>query len=298
MSAFPGFQPPTENWSRLPNEIIDQLPEIRSIAELKVILYILRHTWGYGDSEKRISIEEFCTGRVRADGSRIDAGCGISANSVRSGLDAAVEHGFISVLVDDSDLARIKKYYAIREIGGGDFLNRKTGVQKLNPTPQKVNSGVQELSAGVQLLNPGIPKVEPRTKKETIERNLEKKTSSGSEDTSGNRQVAASDENIGKFFDFWIQNMPGTMTEYIKEQLLDLIKDYGLFEVHYATEQAISMNKRFIKYVAGICKRRASGTEEETNGSYRNGNHKGNGKSTAAAVSAKPGQERFASLLD
>lgn len=123
-------------------------------------------------------------------------------------------------------------------------------------------------------------------------------SSSSSEDTTGNRQVAANEENIGKFFDFWIQNMPGTMTEYIKEQLLDLIKDYGLFEVHYATEQAIVMNKRFMKYVEGICKRRAAGTEEESNANNRRSNQKGSGKSGARAVPAKPGQERFASLLE
>jgi len=42
---FPGFTEPTENWSKLPHSLIGALPDIRTVAELKVILYILRHTW-------------------------------------------------------------------------------------------------------------------------------------------------------------------------------------------------------------------------------------------------------------
>ena len=148
---FPGFQPPTENWSKLPHELIDQMAGMNA-AELKTVLYILRHTWGYGDAIKQISVEEFCNGRQRADGSRIDNGCGLSPNSVRSGLDAAVKRGLVDVLVDDSDAARIRKFYAIRMARDG-------------------NSGVQNLRAGVQKLNPGGAKIEPRTEKETIERN-------------------------------------------------------------------------------------------------------------------------------
>ena len=156
MSTFPGFLPPSENWSKLPHELIDAMAGMNA-AELKVVLYILRHTWGYGDALKQISIDEFCKGRQRADGSRIDNGCGLSPNSVRSGLDAAVQHGMITVTVDDSDAARIRKFYAIRMAGESGVQNLRAGVQKLNPDAQK--------------LNPGLPKIEHRTEKETLERN-------------------------------------------------------------------------------------------------------------------------------
>ena len=233
MSTFLGFQPPQENWSRLPHQLIDFLPEISSVAELKVVLYILRHTWGYGDTEKRISVDEFCNGRLRADGSRIDGGCGISPNSVRSGLDAAVAHGLITVAVDDSDLARIKKYYALAV----------------------AVDGVQDLRSGVQKLNPRSSKVEPRTEKETIERNLEKK-----EEDDGESVKPAT---RGDVHSLWQSNMPGTLTQILVDDLDDLVDTYGAEEVIAAITMAVRNNGRSIRYVAKILENRAVGKDKQ-----------------------------------
>lgn len=111
---FNGFITPDENWSKLPHQLIDALPLIDSEGECKVILYILRHTWGYRDTEKKITIDEFCNGRKRKDGSRIDGGTGMSVNAVRLGLKKAVVHGFIIHEQDKSDLARIRNYFKLR----------------------------------------------------------------------------------------------------------------------------------------------------------------------------------------
>ena len=79
---FPGFDEPHEHWSKLPHALIDQLPAISTMAELKVILYVLRHTWGNQDYEggRRITLDEFSHGRKQRDGTRIDAGTGLSPN--------------------------------------------------------------------------------------------------------------------------------------------------------------------------------------------------------------------------
>lgn len=111
---FEGFDDPKENWSRLPHKLINALNIISTEGECKVILYILRHTWGFGDDEKKITLDEFCKGRKRRDGSRIDNGTGMSVNSVRQGLIRAVNHGFIIHEKDDSDKAREKHYFSLR----------------------------------------------------------------------------------------------------------------------------------------------------------------------------------------
>lgn len=113
-NKFGGFDKPRANYSKLPHEFVDAFPIMRSQAEIKVVLYILRHTWGYHDGEKKITVDEFCNGRKRKDGTRIDNGTGLSKPSVLSGIKSAIEHGFITVEVDDSDKARVKKYYALR----------------------------------------------------------------------------------------------------------------------------------------------------------------------------------------
>ena len=114
MAKFNGFSGPKENWSKLPNELIDALPIIETMSELKCILYILRHTWGFHDERKKITTDEFMNGRKRKDRTRLDNGTGLSKNSVISGLRSAEEHGFIEVDKDERDLARNKKTYTLK----------------------------------------------------------------------------------------------------------------------------------------------------------------------------------------
>jgi hypothetical protein len=121
---FGGFPYPVENWTKMPNEIIQALPRIKSLSELKVLLYILRHTWGYQefDEGKRISVDEFMNGRKKRGGLRIDSGTGLARNSCRDGLRKAVDHGYLLVDEDDRDRARIQRYYSLKMVPEGQKL--------------------------------------------------------------------------------------------------------------------------------------------------------------------------------
>lgn len=117
MTTFDGFPYPEQNWSKLPHQFIDQhLADIRTVSELKVVLYVLRHTWGFQEfgQVKQLTTDEFMHGRRRRDGSRMDRGTGLSNRSVVEGLRRAVDHGYLIVEVDDRDKGRIKKRYALR----------------------------------------------------------------------------------------------------------------------------------------------------------------------------------------
>ncbi len=118
--AFKGFVWPKENWFRIPNEWTNITHGIKSLAELKVIEYVLRHTWGYRgqhDKPKRISIDEFAHGRKRRNGSRIDKGIGLSRPSIRQGILLAIEHGYLELAAENvSDKARIKRWYKLNMI--------------------------------------------------------------------------------------------------------------------------------------------------------------------------------------
>lgn len=125
-SPFDGFEVPEQNWFRLPNSWTDVTAQITSLAELKVIEYVLRHTWGYQEYGivKRISIDEFMEGRKRADGTRMDSGTGLSNKSVIKGTRRAVEDGLLIEEVDDSDRGRIKKYYSVRMKNGNTPMKK------------------------------------------------------------------------------------------------------------------------------------------------------------------------------
>lgn len=166
-TKFVGFDGPKENWSKLPHDLIDELSNINSVSELKVILYILRHTWGFSDADKKITIDEFSNGRKRADGSRMDGGCGIHRNSVKAGLDAAIEHGYIIMEEDARDLARIKRRYSIKIRGSNVVIQ-----------------GVKTCDPGGQSLTPGGSKVDPRTERDTIRKKPIKATAASGSDLS------------------------------------------------------------------------------------------------------------------
>jgi hypothetical protein len=137
MSDFQGFDIPHENWSKLPHVLIDLLPVFSGKGELGVVLYILRHTWGYQEfgSAKKITLDEFMKGRKRRDGTRIDNGVGMTKSTIITALKKAQANGFITVETDDSDAARQKKYYSLRLAEG--YNNYTPEVQQLDPGGSK-----------------------------------------------------------------------------------------------------------------------------------------------------------------
>src|SRR5215217_5426417 len=138
-TPFSGFDRPESNYFRMPNTWTDITAEIDNIAELKVVEYILRHTWGYQEYglKKHITIDEFVNGRRLRDGSRMDKGTGLSERAVYYGLKKAIENGLIEGEIDDSDRGRIKKFYSLhmRETAHDheELQDLQPGVQTLHP---------------------------------------------------------------------------------------------------------------------------------------------------------------------
>src|SRR6266849_6682251 len=114
--TFDGFSKPEANFFRLPNEWTDITAQVTSLAEMKLVEYVLKHTWGYSEFDvvKKITTDEFMNGRKKKSGERVDNGTGLSKPSVIAGLKSAVKHGLLEEEIDDRDRARIKKYYKLK----------------------------------------------------------------------------------------------------------------------------------------------------------------------------------------
>lgn len=189
---FEGFSIPEQNWFRMPNDWTNITAGMKSLAELKVVEYVLRHTWGYHEYgiAKRISINEFMEGRKRKDGSRIDRGTGLSKQSVVDGLRNAVTRGYLVEHKDDRDRGRIQKSYSLR-------------IKNLDPDVKNLDRGVKNLDTWGQ-------ESRPRSEKETSERNL---TVNGNQATSSPvLQLPDLDQ-------------PELQTEMIAEEILDRLGD-------------------------------------------------------------------------
>src|SRR5437588_8793293 len=110
---------------------------------------------------KKITTDEFMYGRKRKSGERIDIGTGLSKPSVIAGLKSAVAHGLLEEETDDSDKARIKKYYK---------LKMRTPIEEDEPEKQASHADVKNVNIGVKNFNSRGKETLQRSEKDTLER--------------------------------------------------------------------------------------------------------------------------------
>lgn len=166
--TFAGFAEPTSNFFRMPTIWTNITAAINNLAELKVVEYILRHTWGYQEYgiKKHITVDEFVGGRKRQNGSRMDQGTGLSERAVRYGLGRALNDGLIVEEVDAADRGRVKKFYALKMRG----QDGEEGNEDLRGEVQIVHPEVQDIPSS------GAPSA-PRSEKETLDRDFNLRSS-------------------------------------------------------------------------------------------------------------------------
>lgn len=98
---FLGFAHP--NGTFVPDEVFDVLMPRLSEPELRVLLYIVRRTFGFKKSSDDISLKQMAEGIRRADGTPLDHGTGLSRPAVTKGVRGLVEKGIILAERNRSD---------------------------------------------------------------------------------------------------------------------------------------------------------------------------------------------------
>lgn len=87
--AFRGYTSP--NYTPVPDVLFDeQLPEL-SGAELKVLLYVMRRTFGFKKNADDISLNQICSGITTREGAVLDRGTGLSKSTVQVAIKGLVE---------------------------------------------------------------------------------------------------------------------------------------------------------------------------------------------------------------
>jgi len=157
---FPGFLRPT--YTPVPDEVFDVLMDTLTGAELKVVLYICRRTFGFKKDADDISINQMIKGITTKEGKVLDRGTGLSRDSVTR---------VIRSLEDKGVIVRIRR----RSTEKGDeattyALNFLTGpVVVLNPDPESENrtggGGKIGLGGGVEI---GLGGVRPSDSQQTV----------------------------------------------------------------------------------------------------------------------------------
>jgi Bacteriophage replication protein O len=86
---FKGFLSP--RYTQVPDELFDELMAHLSGAELKVLLYIIRRTFGFKKDSDNISLRQICHGITTRDGEILDKGTGLSLSTVQIALKGLLE---------------------------------------------------------------------------------------------------------------------------------------------------------------------------------------------------------------
>ena len=91
--SFTGFRGP--NYTPVPDELFDELLPDLTLAELRVLLYVMRRTFGFKKGSDRISKSQLESGIVKRDGQLLDRGTGLSRRAVRVAIHSLVEKGIL-----------------------------------------------------------------------------------------------------------------------------------------------------------------------------------------------------------
>jgi len=94
-SKFSGFPEPKSNFTPIPNLFLDEVLSTLKEAELKVLLYIFRRTYGWQKEGDCISLSQFENGIVTRKGKRLDYGTGLARSTVNEALKSIVKKGYI-----------------------------------------------------------------------------------------------------------------------------------------------------------------------------------------------------------
>jgi hypothetical protein len=94
---------PGPNTTPTPDVFFDLLAPRLNEGELRIMLYLIRRTYGFKKDADRVSITQFCAGIVQKDGTRLDWGTGMARKSVVRSLQSLCEKGLIVAEKGDTE---------------------------------------------------------------------------------------------------------------------------------------------------------------------------------------------------
>ncbi len=92
---YEGFTNP--NYTQVPDDVFDVIAPELTEAELRVLLYVIRRTFGFKKDRDAISLTQMVEGIRARDGRLLDKGTGMSRRGVMKGCAGLIDKGIITV---------------------------------------------------------------------------------------------------------------------------------------------------------------------------------------------------------
>jgi len=141
---YKGFTSP--NGTIVPDDVFDVLAPELSEAELRVLLYVIRKTFGWKKNEDAISVSQMVNGVKTRDGRIMDKGTGMSKSAVWRGANGLVAKGILNRQQSQSENGEYEtNVYSLRFFAESDeeqfeeikSASRGVSLQESNPISAK-----------------------------------------------------------------------------------------------------------------------------------------------------------------
>ena len=140
---FAGFELPY--YTQIPDQLFDALLPDLSGAELKVLLYIMRRTFGFKRDADDISVTQICHGITTRDGRQLDRGTGLSRSTAHVAIRALIDGGYVVALHHrDRERGDQSTTYAPRMRQGVRFPDRGESDSRTGGSPTIGQGGVRQ----------------------------------------------------------------------------------------------------------------------------------------------------------
>jgi hypothetical protein len=206
---FRGFRAP--NFTSVPDDLFDELLPDLTGAELKVLLYIIRRTYGFKKESDPISLSQMLNGITTRDDKVLDRGVGVTKPSLLKALRSLQDQNIIRAIRQRNENRGDQPtiYSLVMD-------NEQGGKKDLPPVVKKVNHPlVKNLDqAPGQQTEPG-PRSTNLTTQDTEAQNTEK------QDTEGQYTVQQQDDVVAALTEFGLDQ--SSITGIIKARPDDYI---------------------------------------------------------------------------
>jgi len=228
------------NYTQLPNVILDEYLPLMGIAELKVVMLVARKTFGWQKEDDKISL------------SQMEDATGLSRQGVIDGVNAAIERGVLCrVQVGQGFLYHLNidenvTSQASRLVKPVDQSSELTSQDSRLELVKPVDQLERKLVKPVDTQKKDIKEIEIKNTTSSSgdgSFETEQKTNNEIDDSEWQSVIEAYESNIGVF------------TAMSSEMVRSAFDDYGALLVVDAIKAAVSQNVRKWSYVDGILKR-------------------------------------------
>ena len=180
-----------ERMTCVPNELYDYWLAVLKPAELRVLYYLARRTYGWRKDSDQVSVSQICNGIERRNGSKVDLGTGLGRRSVQRSLRTLVARGLITEHDEFSSNGRqLPNIYAINRQG-------------LQP-PEQNNGDIGDAPGATQVARggvtgdaPGAVPVTPTTDKSSTDNSSTDNSSTHAEGVNGSAGLSHELEEKG-----------------------------------------------------------------------------------------------------